>query len=265
MDRLLVVCFLVSVASGLGAPAGEPAREETALPALLREALDKESLSYRLLDLVGGEPENVSPDRVPPEVREKADQWIRRILRPEWVPEASKMRLEALIRQVEVIPPERIGFLWAEYPVAGGRLKLNEGLGCVAVLWANKNVDLGPDPSKTAVLLTKRFLDIPEDSSKSLEASLHRVEARGTELYVGTLVVKAHLRVEHPMWYDRMSVWLAPGFFYLAVPENAGEAGTTAHVGGHARFLPPQKPDETRPPDKTGTKPPADTPKEHGQ
>jgi len=210
------------------------------VPSEILKELRKVHGGYRYFDSEGGQAvQQVPPECIPEEVKDEGYDWIRKIIRSGWLPRNTQEILKGETRLLDVIPPERVDFLGTDYAVAGGRLCVLENGASLAILWKNPNIQVGEDPGKTAIFLAQCLLRIPENRVRDIKAFVRRGDDPEGRLFVGILRIEKRSKEEYRYWYNHMTVWLAPGLFYVTVAERDGTppGNPQANPGIRRRFL----------------------------
>jgi hypothetical protein len=169
-----------------------------------------------------------------------ADAWIKRLVRPERLPEDTAAKLTGETREMKFVPPQEVDFLRLEYSKGDETLCIVEGAGNIFVLWHGPEIKVGDKPDEDAVALAKKVLSFPDGVSPQLTASLEPLTVEGTTLLLGHVKAPRPREQKYPSWYHGMDVWLAPGYLYLVVPESTGEPPERlqAQPGIRPRFTP---------------------------
>jgi hypothetical protein len=239
------------------APEAGPLRVRTAIVGLLEtRSLTHYPMSYTRFERGGPRAEEVSADRIPGAVRQRAADWVARVVRSPWVPTDCSERFAGETRTVDYVPPDNVDYLFLDYAAAGSSFRLAEDGTALSVLWANPNIMPGHDPGKTAVLLAQILLKVPDEEAPKMQAEINEVSAGEVRLFCGRIRIPLEpLPKEqyentlgrnpywHKQWYHDMFVWLADGYFYVSVAERTGQPprgpeDMQARAGYRPRFLP---------------------------
>jgi len=255
MERTLIV-FVATAIMCLVAGGAAQSSQRLMPPEALIAALDKVGPTYSFFQAGASKTIFVESDRLPAKVREEAAEWVRRIVRPVYLPEGVGKQLRPETWMIRDLSRGRFDVLTTTYSLAGAEWSVSENGGSLSLLCHNTKIIAGQDPGKAAILLAKEFLNLPEQEAAKMQAELKEVPGAGVPLSCGQITIPLEpLPPEqwentplkdpywHKQWYNQMFVWISPGYFYVSVVERTGRPATNlqAQPGSPPRFLPAAK------------------------
>jgi len=187
------------------------------VPPGIIKSLEKARVTYLAFrDGARNHGEPFPSERIPAAVKKDAERWVRKMVRPVWIPENLREVFVGTRAKANYVPPVYVDFLSAEYTRGGSSFRIVDGAG-VSILWSNPNIQIGPDKGKTVVLVAQCLLNIPESVAEGLEARVKPFGNPKAKLFLGRLRTRGKSSPDKPVWwYDNMRVWLAPGYFYIS-------------------------------------------------
>jgi hypothetical protein len=235
----------VSVLLALAAMAGavlvsaEEQPREIVVPEKVKQVVEKENAGFKYYrpapDAV-----QVADSRVPTDVKAGAEEWVRKVVRKQWLPDSLQELMKGITWTVDVVPPHKVDYLVMEYGKEEAMFRIVEGAGGVTILWQDAQVDPGEDPGEAVKQLAKRVLMLPDNRADELEVvSLKDIGSRDEPVFKGYLAIPRTQKGAWPIWYNRMTFWVAKGYLYVSVPENTGKPPEhlQARPGSPRRFL----------------------------
>ncbi len=161
--------------------------------------------------------EKVDSGDVPGKVLKESEVWIRRIVRPDWLPADLHKKLEPERKTLPFSDPIQRDLLRAELLTPAGHLEIVEGAG-VCVSWASETIQVAGNPEKTAMLTAMCLLRLPKKYGQGCQLKTNKyVASDGREVYRILMRPKgARARPRH--WYEKVTLWLGDGFVFIHVP-----------------------------------------------
>jgi hypothetical protein len=159
-----------------------------AVPGPVKEAVLSQHAGFRQFE-PGPEAVDVPDSRIPGEVKETAQEWLKRVIRPEYLPEDPVALMKGMTWRVDYIPPQNVDFLVLEYARGKSAFRIAEAPGNVSVLWVDADIAAGEDPANAAIDLAKKLLAIPEDRQADLRANLKELPAGDQKVFAGYLSI----------------------------------------------------------------------------
>lgn len=183
----------------------------------------------------------LDPSAVPPAVRERAERWVRTILKEDLVPADLGDRFIAITRRVPTIPPGDVDYLVARYRRGDYQVQIVEMGAGVSVLVDPINEPVSSDVETYVRTAADRFLNLPAGVAGKAELRLKTVDMKdGGGLYYGTMDYEYEPLMKNRAWWNHSYVWSDGKLFYYRAIERTGlepPGPPQVHPGIRRRFI----------------------------
>ena len=183
----------------------------------------------------------VDPSAVPPAVRERAERWVRTILKEDLVPADLGQRFIAITRRVPTIPPDDVDYLVARYRRGDYQVQILEMGAGLSVLVDPIKEPVSSDVETYIRAAADRFLNLPAGVAGKAELRLKKVDMKdGSGLYYGTMDYQYEPLMNNRAWWNHSFVWSDGKLFYYRAIERTGlepPGRLQVHPGIPRRFI----------------------------
>jgi len=166
----------------------------------------------------------LDPSVVPHEVREKAVEWVRTILRNDLVPSDLGKRFIALRRRVPYIPPQEVDYLIARYQIGNYQVQIMEDGATIGILVNPLNIERTSGVEAYIKKAAEKFLNLPPGVSKRVQLRLQTVSLRGGgTLCRGLMQCDYKPLMKNRAWWNESFVWSDGKLFFYHAIERTGK------------------------------------------
>jgi hypothetical protein len=181
----------------------------------------------------------INSARIPPRVFVRASNWLRTMIKPEWLPEDPNAWMIGIQKE----HPVKADYLILRYQIEGIRVQIQEtGAAACVLIDTGTSTDIRADAFLTSMV--RKFLRYPEDKLGALEFFLKSFEHEGKKIDHGTMDcdfdrydTEAYFR---RIWYNHTCVWTdrRRAFFSLVERDGQPPKRKQARAGIARRFQP---------------------------
>ncbi len=183
----------------------------------------------------------LDPSAVPPAVRERAERWVRTILKEDLVPADLGQRFIAITRRVPSIPPDDEDYLVVRYQIGDCQVQIQENGVALSILVNPLETTASSDVEGYIRAATDKFLNLPAGVAANAELDLKSVDLRsGGRLSSGTMNYKYEPLMNDRAWWNHSYVWSDGKLFYYHTVERTGlepPGRLQVHPGIPRRFI----------------------------